>query len=91
MNNIERDIKNEDGTIETLVITSNDNYTLNLNKTYKLANYTKKKENKLVSKFKNSILGTEVGVKAAGFSNIAILSTIIAVGAICIMYIFWRI
>ncbi|MBQ2873302.1 MAG: hypothetical protein IJE89_04825 [Bacilli bacterium] len=92
MNIIEKDLKNTDGTIETLVITSNDNYqTLDANKTYKLANNIYKKENKLVSRFKNSILGAEIGVRAEGFSNIAILSTIIAIGAICIMYIFWRI
>ena len=91
MNNIEKEIKNNDGTTETLVITSNDNYKLNLKGTYKLANYKPKKENKLVSSFKNSILGTEIGVKAAGFSNIAILSTIIAIGIICVMYLFWRI
>lgn len=92
MNNYTRDIKNEDGTIETLVISSNDNYTpLDLTKTYKLANYTQKKENKLASAFKNSIFGTEIGVKNEGFSNIAILATIIAVGLFCVMYISWRI
>jgi len=91
MNNIQRDIKNEDGTIETLVITSNDKYALNLNKTYKLANYNQKKENKFISKFKNSILGSEIGVKAEGFSNVAILATIIAIGTVCIMYLLWKI
>lgn len=92
MNNIQKDIKNEDGTIETLLITSNDNYIpLDVNKTYKLANNNIKKENKIVSTFKNSILGTEIGIKAEGFSNIAILATIVAVGAICVMYAFWRI
>ena len=91
MNNIQRDIKNEDGTIETLVITSNDEYALNLNKTYKLANYNQKKENKFISKFKNSILGSEIGVKAEGFSNVAILATIIAIGTVCIMYLLWKI
>ena len=46
---------------------------------------------KFANKFKNSILGTEVGVTANGFSNIAILATIIAVGAVCFMYMFWRV
>ena len=91
MNNIEKEIKLTDGTTETLIITSNDNYELKMGKTYKLANYNKKKENKLVNKFKNSILGTEVGLAANGFSNIAILATIIAVGAVCIMYVFCRV
>lgn len=90
MNNIEKEIKNEDGTAETIIMTSNDNYTLNLNKTYKLANHSSKKENKFVNKFKNSILGTDIGAKSAGFSNVAILATIIAVGALCFMYFLWR-
>ena len=92
MNSIQTNLKNADGSIETLLITSNDNYNLNLNRnnTYKLANHTQKQENKLTSAFKNSIFGADIGVKAEGFSHIAILSTIIAVGAICIMYLFWR-
>ena len=91
MNIIEKEIKNTDGTRETLVITSNDNYNLNLKGTYKLANYNTKKESKFINKFKNSILGAEIGVRAEGFSNIAILATIIAIASICIMYIFFRI
>lgn len=91
MNNIEREIKNLDGSRETLMMTSNDNYKLNLKGTYKLANNRCEKENKFISKFKNSILGAEIGVKAEGFSNIATLSTIIAVGTICIMYILFRV
>lgn len=90
MNNIQRDIKNEDGTEETIVMTSNDNHVLNMNQTYKLVNHTQKKENKLVQKFKGSILGADIGVKSGGFSNVAILATIIAVGALCIMYFLWR-
>ena len=91
MNNIQRDIKNTDGTIDTLMLTSNDDYILNIPKNYKLVNNIQKKENKLVNKFKNSFLGAEIGVKAEGFSTIAILSTIIAIGTLCIMYILWRI
>lgn len=90
MNNFERNITNDDGTEETIVVTSNDNHTLNMNKTYKLANHTQKKENKFMKKFKNSILGADIGVKSAGFSNIAILATIIAVGTLCVMYFLWR-
>ena len=93
MNNIQTNLQNEDGSVETLFITSNDNYSLNLNtkNTYKLANRTQKKENKLSNAFKNSILGTDIGINSEGFSHIAILSTIIAVGAFCIMYLFCRI
>lgn len=88
--NFERDIKNDDGTEETIIISSNDNRVLKLNQTYKLANQTKKKENKLMKKFKNSILGADIGVKSNGFSNVAILATIIALGSIFVMYLLWR-
>lgn len=90
MNKFERDIQNEDGTEETIVITSNDNRTLNLKQTYKLANHTQKKENKFMKKFKNSLLGADIGVKSSGFSNVAILATIIAIGVLCMMYFLWR-
>ena len=92
MNSIQKDIKNNDGTIETILITSNDNYkTLDTNKTYKLVNGPQNNENKITSTFKNSIFGAEIGVKAEGFSTIAILATIIAVGMFCIMYLFCKI
>lgn len=90
MNNIQRDLKNEDGTKETIIITSNDDHALNLNQTYKLANHNFRKENKFVKKFKGSILGSDIGVKSRGFSNVAILATIIAVGVLCMMYFLWR-
>lgn len=93
MNNIQTNLKNNDGSIETLLITSNDNYKLNFNtqNTYKLANRTQKKENKLTNTFKNSILGTDIGINSEGFSHIAILSTIIAIATFCAMYLFFRI
>ena len=40
---------------------------------------------------KNSIFGAEIGVKAEGFSNMAILATILAIGGFIIMYITWRV
>ena len=92
MDNIQKDIKNNDGTIETILIKSNDNYKiLDINKTYKLVKETKNKESKVTNSFKNSILGAEIGLKAEGFSTIAILATIIAVGMFCMMYLFCKI
>ena len=92
MNCLERDMKNLDGTIDTLIISSNDNtYPLDVNKTYKLANNTYKKENKFISAYKNSILGAEIGVKAEGFSTITILATLVAIGTLCTMYLFCRV
>lgn len=90
MNNIQKELKNEDGSIETLVISSNDNESLNLRGNYKLANSHIKKESKLAEKFKGSILGSDIGVKSGGFSNVAILAAVIALAAIAIMYFVWR-
>jgi len=75
----------------SLEITSNDNYTLNMPKSYTLVKTETKKENKIVNSFKNSILGTDIGINSEGFSYIAILSTILAVGVMIVMYILWRI
>ena len=89
--NFQRDIKNEDGTEETIIISSNDNRSsLNSNQRYKLANHSQTKESKLAKKFKNSILGADIGVKSSGFSNVAILATIIALGTLFVMYLLWR-
>ena len=90
MNNFQKNIKNEDGTEETLVFTSKDNYTIDTSQKYTLVNHQEKKESKLSKKFKNSILGTDIGYKSSGFSNVAILATIIAVGTIFVMYFLWR-
>ena len=91
MKNYSKDIINEDGTKETIVITSNDDYTLNMTRNYRLANHQQKKESKFSKKFKNSLLGTDIGYKSSGFSHVAILATIIAIGALCVMYIIWKI
>lgn len=90
MKNYSKDIVNEDGTEETIIITSNDDYTLNMVRNYSIANHHPKKESKFTKKFKNSILGSDIGYQSKGFSNIAILATIIAVGVLCVMYYMWR-
>lgn len=89
MNNISKSYENSEGVKETLIANSTDNYTLNLKGKYKLANHNEKKESKLAKKFKGSILGTDIGVKSAGFTNIAILATVIALAAIAILYFLW--
>lgn len=90
MNNMSKSFKNDDGSEETLMINSSDNYSLKLDKNYKLANHSMKKENRLARKFKGSILGADIGVKSGGFSNVAILASVIALGVILIMYFMWR-
>lgn len=90
MNNMERSFKNADGIEETIVISSDDELNVCLKGSYKLANHTEKKESKLAKKFKGSILGADIGIKSSGFSNIAILATVIAISALAIMYFMWR-
>ena len=92
MDNFVRGMKNGDGSIDTLNISSNDNnYPLDINKTYKLVNNSYKVENKIFNAYKNSVFGCEIGVKTEGFTNIAILATLVAVGMFCIMLITFRI
>ena len=90
MNNLSKKYVDENGTEGTLVASSNDNYTNKLDKKYSLANRTEKNESRLAKKFKGSILGTDIGVKSSGFSSIAILATVIAIGVFAILYFIWR-
>lgn len=75
----------------SLEMTSKDNYTLRMPKAYKLYKGEAYKENKLVSNFKSSILGMDIGINSKGFSYIAILATLLAIGALIIMYMFLRV
>lgn len=75
----------------SLEITSNDNYKLELPTSYKLYKTEVKKENELVSMFKDSILGCDIGINSKGFSYIAILATLLAIGSLLIMYILFRV
>ena len=90
MNNISKNIKNEDGTNSTVVITSSDNHKIDTGKKYRLANHEEKKESKLSKKFKNSILGADIGVKSGGFTSVAILAVGIVAAVVLILYFSWR-
>ena len=92
MFNIQKNMKINNGNIETISITSNDNYkTLDLKENYILINETKNKENKIEKIFKNSILTTDIGIKTESFSKIVILATMIAIIGIYITYLFCKI
>ena len=90
MNNLSKNFIDDEGKEETIVATSTDNYNLNMQGKYTLANRTDKKTNKFVEKFKGSILGADIGVKSNGFSSIAILAIVIALAALVAMYLIWR-
>ena len=90
MNNISKNIVNEDGTEEIIIANSSDNYQLNLDKKYVLVGRKEKKESKLVKKFKNSLIGADIGVKSSGFSSVAILATVVALSVVIVIYFIWR-
>lgn len=74
MNSIEKEINYSDGTGSIINISSSDNYHVNLNNNYVLANKHYK-----INKFKNSILGSDIGFKSNGFANITFLATMISI------------
>ena len=92
MFNIKKNIKNNNGDVETISITSNDNYrTLDSKQKYILVSEIKNKENKIEKILKNSILTTEIGIKNENFSKITILATSIAIVGIYITYLLCKI
>ena len=88
MNEIDKNYVNEEGTEEKIIATSNDNYKVNIGNNVKLANH--KDENKLVKKFKGSLLGYDVGIKSKGFSSIAALAIVLVVAVLVVLYFIWR-
>lgn len=62
-----------------------------MNKTYKLANHMQTKDNKLITNFKNSILGADIGIKSDNFKSVITLSTILAISTMFMLYYFWRV
>jgi len=88
MDTMNKEIKNRDGSTDLVMISSEDNYTVNLNKNYKLVGYA---GNKMNDKFKNSILGSDIGINSKGFASVMLVSTIIAIGTILTMYFSWRV
>lgn len=88
MKTINREIKNKDGSIDRVIISSNDNYSVNLSKNYKLVGYA---GNKRKDSFKNSILGYDIGLSNSGFVSMTVIASIIAILAFVSMYFIFRI
>ncbi len=86
MNYINKQINYHDGTRSIISITSEDNYHVNLNKNYVIANKDIK-----TNKFKNSILGSDIGIGSKGFVSVAALATIISIIAFVTMIISFRV
>lgn len=90
MTSMSKSFKNDDGTEETIIMNSEDDYELNMRGSYCLANHKEVKKSRLAKKFEGSILGSDIGFKSGGFTSVAILASVIAVAVITILYFLWR-
>lgn len=86
MNTFKKEIKNKDNSVDIVFAKSSDNYIVIINDNYKLIRFNNSK-----STFKNSILGTDIGIHSKGFTSVVAISIIIAVGLMAIMLINFRI
>lgn len=87
MNTLIKEVKNSDKTIDTIEISSNDGYEINMKMNYVLANRTYEKTNA----FKKSVFGSDVGHKSQGFAGITVLSAVIAVSVFVGLILSFRI
>lgn len=88
MNTMSREMKNKDGSVDTVIISSNDDYKVNLSKKYVLVGYA---GNKHVDNFKNSIFGMDIGINSHGFASVMMISILLAIVMIVGMYLSFRI
>ena len=88
-NNINKEIL-DNGEKSTVIISSGDDKKVNLNGNYTLANNPNKKTNKLIEKYRGSILGRDIGMKSSGFASTTIFAGIISVAVLLVLYFLWR-
>ena len=89
--NITRDFVDESGNKSEITITSNNDEKINLSPNYKLQRpNSNTKYMKKGAKGKGAFT-SDIGIKSEGFAPIFTLALIIALGAIVVAYIFWRI
>ena len=89
--NITRDFVDESGNKSEITITSNNDEKINLSPNYKLQRpNSNNKYMKIGAKGKGAFT-SDIGIKSEGFAPIFTLALIIALGAIVVAYIFWRI
>lgn len=88
MNTLNGEMKNRDGSVDKVIISSNDNYLVNLPKKYKLVGYA---GNKINDRFKASLFGSDIGINSVGFTTVMLMSTMIAIGTILVLYFNWRV
>ena len=89
--NITRDFVDESGNKSEITISSNNDEKINLSPNYKLQRpNSNNKYMKKGAKGKGAFT-SDIGIKSEGFAPIFTLALIIALGAIVVAYIFWRI
>ena len=88
MKTISKMLNNRDGSIDQVIISSNDDHKIKLNKKYVLVGY---EGNKYLDNFKNSIFGMDIGINSNGFASIMIIATLLAIATLIGMYLAFRI
>ena len=88
MKTISKILNNRDGSVDKVIISSNDNKKVKLNKNYVLVGY---QGNKYIDNFKNSIFGADIGINSYGFASMMIISTLLAIATFVGMYLAFRI
>ncbi len=86
MNTFIKKIKNNNGTMDKIFASSNDDYGIMIGSNYKLIKFYDGKKS-----FKDTLLGSDIGIHSHGFVNVAIISTLLAIGAFITMYLSFRI
>ena len=81
-------MNNRDGSVDKVIISSNDNKKVKLNKNYVLVGY---QGNKNLDNFKNYIFGSDIGINSYGFASIMIISSLLAIATLLGMYFLFRI
>ncbi len=90
-NNIKEEFIDEKGNKSEIIITSSDNENINLKSNYKLQRPESKNKYMQKGAKAKGILTSDIGIKSQGFAPIFTLALIIALGAIIIAFILWRI
>lgn len=86
MNNLKKDFIDQDGKTNTMIAESNDSEKVSIDGGFTLVGYKHKKENR----FKNTMLGADIGHKSGGFTSIFGLALVIAVMVFIILYFVWK-
>ena len=83
---IKNEIKNKDGSVNKILVTSDDDYRVNIANNYQLVKFKKERKS-----FSDTILGSDIGVKSNGFTSVLLIALIVSVAAFTLMLLSFRI